>query len=101
MPSVSASACAATPATYPDGRPRGTSMHGWGKAVDFSEPRGITFSSPGYRFLKAQGAAVGWNHPGWAEPGGAVEAVELPDRRWALGSILGGVLLLRPTPPGR
>ncbi len=65
------SACAATPATYPDGRPRGTSMHGWGKAVDFSEPRGITFSSPGYRFLKARGAAVGWNHPGWAEPGGS------------------------------
>ena len=65
------SACAATPATYPDGRPRGTSMHGWGKAVDFSEPRGITFSSPGYRFLKARGAGVGWNHPGWAEPGGS------------------------------
>ena len=65
------SACAATPSVYPDGRPKGTSMHGWGKAVDFSEPRGITFSSPGYRFLKAQAAAVGWNHPGWAEPGGS------------------------------
>ena len=65
------SACAATPATYPDGRPRGTSMHGWGKAVDFSELGGITFSSPGYRFLKARAAAVGWNHPGWAEPGGS------------------------------
>ena len=22
---------------------------------------------------------------GWAEPGGVIEAVELPDRRWALG----------------
>jgi hypothetical protein len=64
------SACAAAPATFPDGRPRGTSMHGWGKAVDVSEPTTVTFSSPGYRFLKARAAAVGWNHPGWAEPGG-------------------------------
>jgi putative glutamine amidotransferase len=22
---------------------------------------------------------------GWAEPGGAIEAIELPERRWALG----------------
>ncbi|HEX2700759.1 MAG TPA: M15 family metallopeptidase [Acidimicrobiales bacterium] len=65
------SACAATPSTYPDGRPKGTSMHGWGKAVDVSEPRGVTFTSPGYRFLKARAASVGWNHPGWAEPGGS------------------------------
>jgi hypothetical protein len=66
------SACAAAPQTYPDGRPRGTSMHGWGKAVDVSEPgRTVTFTSPGYRFLKARAAALGWNHPGWAEPGGS------------------------------
>ena len=65
------SACASAPATYPDGRPRGTSMHGWGKAVDVSEPTTVTFTSPGYRFLKARAAAVGWNHPGWAEPGGS------------------------------
>ncbi|HET9443302.1 MAG TPA: D-alanyl-D-alanine carboxypeptidase family protein, partial [Acidimicrobiales bacterium] len=32
-----ASACAARPQFYPDGRPKGTSMHGWGKAVDFAE----------------------------------------------------------------
>ena len=65
------SACAATPTFYPDGRPKGTSMHGWGKAVDVSEPRTVTFSSPGYRFLKARAGALGWNHPGWAEPGGS------------------------------
>ncbi|HVM01734.1 MAG TPA: M15 family metallopeptidase, partial [Acidimicrobiales bacterium] len=64
------SACAAAPATHPDGRPRGTSTHGWGKAVDVSEPGRVTFSSPGYRFLTARAAAVGWNHPGWAAPGG-------------------------------
>ena len=65
------SACAAMPTYYPDGRPKGTSMHGWGKAVDVSEPGGITFSSTGYRFLKARAGSVGWNHPGWAEPGGS------------------------------
>jgi len=65
------SACSAMPQRLPDGRVKGTSMHGWGKAVDFSEPNKVTFSSPGYRFLKAQAARLGWNHPGWAEPGGS------------------------------
>jgi hypothetical protein len=66
------SACAAVPTTYPDGRPKGTSMHGWGKAVDFSDNgRGMAFGSPGYRFLKAEAGRLGWNHPGWAEPGGS------------------------------
>src|SRR5262249_36985424 len=31
----------------------------------------LTFGSWGYAFLKANGAALGWNHPGWAEPGGS------------------------------
>ena len=65
------SACAATPQVYPDGRPKGTSMHGWGKAVDFGEDGPLTFSSTGYRFLKAHAGRLGWNHPGWAEPGGS------------------------------
>ncbi|MBW3649117.1 MAG: M15 family metallopeptidase [Actinobacteria bacterium] len=65
------SACAATPQYHPDGRPKGTSMHGWGKAVDFSEGSPMTFTSPGYRFLKANAGRLGWNHPGWAEPGGS------------------------------
>jgi hypothetical protein len=50
----------------------GRSNHGWGKAVDFHDSRGLlTFSSPAYAWLKANAAAYGWNHPGWAEPGGS------------------------------
>ena len=66
------SACAAQPQYDANGRPVGTSMHGWGKAVDFSDNgRGMSFSSGGYRFLKREAAQLGWNHPGWAEPGGS------------------------------
>jgi LAS superfamily LD-carboxypeptidase LdcB len=61
--------CTAKPQTYPDGRPQGTSNHGWGKAIDFANAgQGMTFSSSGYRFLKSHAARVGWNHPDWAEP---------------------------------
>ena len=56
-------ACAAQP---------GTSMHGWGKAVDYRDGGGtLTFGANGYRWLKANGARFGWNHPRWAEPGGS------------------------------
>jgi hypothetical protein len=64
------SACAAAPTTGSNGKVKGTSMHGWGKAIDFGDPGGMRFGSVGYRFLKAQAARLGWNHPGWAEPGG-------------------------------
>src|SRR4051794_19706229 len=64
------SACAATPKTSPSGKPVGTSMHGWGKAADFSFG-GASFDSAGYRYLKSQAGRYGWNHPGWAEPGGS------------------------------
>ena len=47
-------------------------MHGWGEAVDFRDAGGsLTFGSSGYRWLKANGARYGWNHPRWAEPGAA------------------------------
>jgi hypothetical protein len=50
----------------------GTSMHGWGEAVDFRDAGGsLTFGSSGYRWLKANGARFGWNHARWAEPGGS------------------------------
>jgi hypothetical protein len=50
----------------------GTSMHGWGEAVDFRDARGsLGFNSSGYHWLKANGARFGWNHPRWAEPGGS------------------------------
>ncbi len=65
-------ACAASVGTSPTGTPVGTSMHGWGKASDMTDAgRSLTFASPGYAFLKSAAAAVGWNHPGWAEPGGS------------------------------
>jgi hypothetical protein len=55
----------------PCAAPPGTSMHGWGKAVDFRDSRGgLTFSSPAFRWLQANAGAYGWNHPGWARPGG-------------------------------
>jgi hypothetical protein len=66
------SACAAPVQRDESGRPVGTSNHGWGKAADFSDAgRSMTFSSPGYRYLKAAAGRFGWNHPGWAEPGGS------------------------------
>ncbi|MEZ5141847.1 MAG: M15 family metallopeptidase [Acidimicrobiales bacterium] len=45
----------------------GTSMHGWGKAVDFGEAgRDLDFGTPGYAWLEANAWRYGWNHPGWA-----------------------------------
>jgi hypothetical protein len=66
------SACAAQPRSNPDGTVKGTSMHGWGKAVDFGNSGGsLTFSSVGYRYLVDHAARFGWNHPGWARPNGS------------------------------
>jgi len=66
------SACAAPVVTAPTGQQQDTSMHGWGKAADFSGSSGtVTFGSRAYAFLKAYADQVGWNHPGWAEPGGS------------------------------
>ena len=63
------SACAAQPVTN-NGPIKGTSIHGWGKAADF-ELGSALFNSSGYRYLKSVAGAYGWNHPGWAEPGGS------------------------------
>lgn len=66
------SACAAPVVTSPGGQVQGTSMHGWGKAADFFDAGGsVAFGSPGYNFLTQYAGQVGWNHPGWAEPGGS------------------------------
>jgi len=65
-------ACAASVSSTTSTSSGGTSMHGWGKAVDFSDNgQGMDFGSPGYAWLKANAARFGWNHPGWAEPGGS------------------------------
>jgi hypothetical protein len=51
----------------------GTSNHGWGKAVDFSDQFGsLTFDSAAYAWLKGHAGWFGWNHPGVMEPGGSV-----------------------------
>jgi len=48
----------------------GTSVHGWGRAVDFEDAGGeLTFASDGYRWLQANAGRFGFVHPAWAEPG--------------------------------
>ncbi|MEV0951529.1 M15 family metallopeptidase [Promicromonospora sp. NPDC050249] len=48
----------------------GTSNHGWGLAVDLSDPiSGGT--SPEYRWLRVHGPDHGWDNPSWARPDGA------------------------------
>jgi D-alanyl-D-alanine carboxypeptidase len=50
----------------------GTSVHGWGRAVDFQDSAGeLTFGSAGYHWLEANAARFGFVHPSWAEPGGS------------------------------
>jgi LAS superfamily LD-carboxypeptidase LdcB len=50
----------------------GTSIHGWGRAVDFEDQSAeMHFGSPGYHWLKANAARYGFFHPAWAEPGGS------------------------------
>jgi hypothetical protein len=49
----------------------GGSMHGWGKAVDFTDDGAsiTSFSQPGHRWLDANGPRFGWNFPAFAHPG--------------------------------
>lgn len=48
----------------------GTSVHGWGRAVDFEDGAGeLTFGSAGYQWLVANAGRFGFFHPVWAEPG--------------------------------
>jgi hypothetical protein len=50
----------------------GTSVHGWGRAVDFEDAGGeLTFGSAGYAWLQANAWRFGFAHPAWAEPGGS------------------------------
>lgn len=51
----------------------GTSNHGWAKAADLrDQDGGLTFTSRGYLWLKANAHRYGWNHPGVMEPNGPV-----------------------------
>jgi hypothetical protein len=48
----------------------GTSVHGWGRAVDFEDAGGeLAFGSVGYQWLQANAGRFGFVHPPWAEPG--------------------------------
>lgn len=48
----------------------GKSNHGWGLAIDVSG--GINeFGTPEHEWMRANAAASGWVHPGWAQQGGA------------------------------
>ncbi len=65
-------ACVASVSRGANGAPIGNSYHGWGKAVDLAYAgQELTFSSPGYFFMKQYAASLGWNHPAFAEPGGS------------------------------
>jgi hypothetical protein len=66
------SACAAPVLTGPTGQLQGTSMHGWGKAADFNDAGGtVAVGSRVYDWLAGHAGRFGWNHPGWAQPGGS------------------------------
>jgi hypothetical protein len=48
----------------------GTSVHGWGRAVDFEcAGEEMTFDSVCYAFVAYFGGAYGFFHPAWAEQG--------------------------------
>jgi LAS superfamily LD-carboxypeptidase LdcB len=50
----------------------GTSIHGWGRAVDFEDQLGeMKFDSPGYAWLTANASRYGFFHPSWADEGQA------------------------------
>jgi hypothetical protein len=48
----------------------GTSNHGWGLAVDLSDPIS-SGASPEYTWLRVHGPDYGWDNPSWARLGGA------------------------------
>jgi hypothetical protein len=49
----------------------GTSVHGWGRAVDFEEGgQELAFDMNGYQWLVGHAAAFGFVQPGWAGPSG-------------------------------
>jgi LAS superfamily LD-carboxypeptidase LdcB len=49
----------------------GTSVHGWGRAVDFEEAgQELAFHMDGYQWLVGHAPAFGFVQPGWAGPSG-------------------------------
>ena len=49
----------------------GTSVHGWGRAVDFEEAgQELAFDMDGYQWLIGHTSAFGFGQPAWAGPSG-------------------------------
>jgi hypothetical protein len=49
----------------------GTSVHGWGRAVDFEEGgQELAFDMNGYQWLVGHASSFGFVQPGWAGPSG-------------------------------
>lgn len=44
----------------------GTSVHGWGHALDLGSGVNTSFTSPEHLWMRANGPRFGWNHPAWA-----------------------------------
>ena len=50
----------------------GTSVHGWGRAVDFEQGgQELAFDMSGYQWLVAHAPSFGFVQPGWAGPSGS------------------------------
>ncbi len=48
----------------------GHSNHGWGRAVDFTDGRGVlTCTDAAFRWMQGNAYRFGWVHPDWAECG--------------------------------
>jgi len=48
----------------------GQSNHGWGRAVDFTDGRGVlTCNDRAFRWLQGNAYRFGWVHPAWAQCG--------------------------------
>ena len=56
---------------YPPTATPGTSVHGWGLAIDIWGPdrRLLTCTSPAFQWLQENGPRFGWTHPQWARCG--------------------------------
>jgi len=62
--------------------PAGASNHGWGRAVDFTDGRGVlTCYDIEFHWLKNNGHRFGWVHPAWAACG--LESQEPWHWEWA------------------
>lgn len=58
--------------TGPPTAPAGKSNHGWGRAIDFRNQRGVlSCTSSEFHWLKENGHRFGWVHPPWAACGKA------------------------------